>query len=152
MIDSDDFYEMLENIQHGVDIKLAMKAFGISVKDLEPWHKAEMVKAKAQATISMQKVIHEHGAEDWRAMQWIIERNNKDQEDEKQLQAAINKQIAREVAKGLIESGLAGEDAGIEGHQGTQEGEPEDGYHPEESKGVLRLPGNKTDGPADGDI
>ena len=93
MIDKDSFYEMLENIQRGVDIKLAMRAFGIRKSELEPWHKNEMVKAKAQATISMQQIIHEHGAEDWRALQWIIERNNKGQENGQQLEAAINKQI-----------------------------------------------------------
>ena len=112
MIDSDSFYEMLENIQRGIDFKLAMKAFGISKRDLEPWHKKEMVKAKAQATIAMQQVIHEHGSEDWRAMQWIIERNNKERDDEQELQKLLNKQLAKEMAKGLIESSVAGETLG----------------------------------------
>lgn len=152
MMSSDDFYEMLENVQRGVDIKLAMKAFGISKKDLEPWQKKEMVKAKAMATISMQQVIHEHGSLDWRAMQWIIERNHKRTEDGKQIELAINKQIAKEVAKGLIESGLAGEVAGLGGNKGVQEGESEDDSYSPEPSGILFLPRNKTESPTDGDI
>ena len=148
----ENFYEMLENIQRGVDIKLAMRAFGIRKKDLEPWHKQEMMKAKAQATISMQQIIHEHGSEDWRALQWIIERNHKGQANEQQLESAINKQIAREVAKGLIESSLAGEIAGIGNHQGNQESESEDSSYSEESDSILRLPGNKTESATDGDF
>ena len=148
----ENFYEMLENIQRGVDIKLAMRAFGISKKDLEPWHKKEMAKAKAQATISMQQIIHEHGSEDWRALQWIIERNHKGQANEQQLEAAINKQIAREVAKGLIESGLAGEIAGTGGDQGISQSEPEDSSYSEGAESILRLPRDKTKSPADGDF
>lgn len=152
MIEQESFYEMLENIQRGVDIKLAMRAFGISKKDLEPWHKKEMLKAKAQATISMQQIIHEHGSEDWRALQWIIERNNKGQENGQQLEAAINKQIAKEVAKGLIESGIEGSTGSTGSHQGNKETEPEDYSDTEDSQGVLRLPRNKTQSTADGDF
>lgn len=152
MIDKDSFYEMLENIQRGVDIKLAMRAFGIRKKDLEPWHKREMAKAKAQATISMQQIIHEHGAEDWRALQWIIERNNRNQQNEQQLEAAINKQIAKEVAKTLIESGIEGADAATGNDQGDQESKSEDYSDSEGSQGVLRLPGNKIKPSTDGDF
>lgn len=152
MIDKDSFYEMLENIQRGVDIKLAMRAFGIRKKDLEPWHKREMAKAKAQATISMQQIIHEHGAEDWRALQWIIERNNRNQQNEQQLEAAINKQIAKEVAKTLIESGIEGADAATGNDQGNQESKSEDYSDSEDSQGVLRLPGNKIKPSTDGDF
>ena len=143
MIEPDTFYEMLENIQHGVDIKLAMKAFGVSKSDLEHWHKVEMVKAKAQATIAMQKIINEHGAEDWRAMQWIIERNNKAKENEQNIEIAINKQIAKELAKGIIESGFTGSAGANKDSEGLS-GSKSEGYSdPEEPSGVLRLPENK---------
>jgi hypothetical protein len=151
-MNNENFYEMLENIQRGVDIKLAMRAFGISKKHLEPWHKKEMAKAKAQATISMQQIVHEHGSQDWRALQWIIERNNRNQNNEQQLEAAINKQIAREVAKGLIESGLAGEIAGTGSHQGVPESQSEDSGYSEGAESILRLPRDKTKPPADGDF
>jgi hypothetical protein len=152
MIDSDSFYEMLENIQRGIDLKLAMKAFGISKRDLEPWHKKEMIKAKAQATIAMQQVIHEHGAEDWRAMQWIIERNNKERNDEQELQKLLNKQLAKEMAKGLIESNVAGETLGDPRSQEGESGEAEDYSDSEKPRGVLRIPRNQPDSTADGDI
>lgn len=148
----ENFYEMLENIQRGVDIKLAMRAFGISKKDLEPWHKKEMIKAKAQAAISMQQIIHEHGSEDWRALQWIIERNSKGQNHEQQLESAINKQIAREVAKGLIESSLAAEIAGTGSDQGFSESKSENNSYTEGSESILRLPENKTQSSTDGDF
>jgi len=152
MIDSDSFYEMLENIQRGIDFKLAMKAFGISKRDLEPWHKKEMVKAKAQATIAMQQVIHEHGSEDWRAMQWIIERNNKERDDEQELQKLLNKQLAKEMAKGLIESSVAGETLGNPRSEESESGEAEDYSDSEKPRGVLRIPRDKLDPPADGNI
>ena len=152
MIDSDSFYEMLENIQRGIDLKLAMKAFGISKRDLEPWHKKEMVKAKAQATIAMQQVIHEHGSEDWRAMQWIIERNNKERDDEQELQKLLNKQLAKEMAKGLIESSVAGETLGDPRGQESESGEAEDYSDSEKPRGVLRIPRNIPDPTADGNI
>lgn len=152
MIDSDSFYEMLENIQRGIDLKLAMKAFGISKRDLEPWHKKEMIKAKAQATIAMQQVIHEHGAEDWRAMQWIIERNNKERNDEQELQKLLNKQLAKEMAKGLIESSVAGEAFGDPRSQENESGESEDYSDSERPRGVLRIPRNNPDSTTDGDI
>ena len=152
MIDSDSFYEMLENIQRGIDFKLAMKAFGISKRDLEPWHKKEMIKAKAQATIAMQQVIHEHGSEDWRAMQWIIERNNKERDDEQELQKLLNKQLAKEMAKGLIESSIAGEIVRNTGSEEGQSGESEDYSDSEKPRGVLRIPRNLPDSPANGNI
>ena len=152
MIDSDSFYEMLENIQRGIDLKLAMKAFGISKRDLEPWHKKEMIKAKAQATIAMQQVIHEHGSEDWRAMQWIIERNNKERNDEQELQKLLNKQLAKEMAKGLIESSVAGEAFGDSRSQEGESGESEDYSDSERPRGVLRIPRNNPDSTTDGDI
>ena len=152
MIDSDSFYEMLENIQRGIDLKLAMKAFGISKRDLEPWHKKEMVKAKAQATIAMQQVIHEHGSEDWRAMQWIIERNNKERNDEQELQKLLNKQLAKEMAKGLIESSVAGETFGNPASQEGESGESEDYSDSEKPRGVLRIPRDKPDPTADGNF
>lgn len=152
MIDSDSFYEMLENIQRGIDLKLAMKAFGISKRDLEPWHKKEMIRAKAQATIAMQQVIHEHGSEDWRAMQWIIERNNKERNDEQELQKLLNKQLAKEMAKGLIESSVAGETFGNPASQEGESGESEDYSDSERPRGVLRIPRNQPDSTADGDI
>ena len=152
MIDSDSFYEMLENIQRGIDFKLAMKAFGISKKDLEPWHKREMIKSKAQATIAMQQVIHEHGSEDWRAMQWIIERNNKERDDEQELQKLLNKQLAKEMAKGLIESSVAGETLGDPRSQEGESGEAEDYSDSEKPRGVLRIPRNIPDPTADGNI
>ena len=152
MIDSDSFYEMLENIQREIDLKLAMKAFGISKRDLEPWHKKEMIKAKAQATIAMQQVIHEHGSEDWRAMQWIIERNNKERNDEQELQKLLNKQLAKEMAKGLIESSVAGEAFGNPASQEGESGESEDYSDSERPRGVLRIPRNKPDSTANGDI
>jgi len=152
MIDSDSFYEMLENIQRGIDFKLAMKAFGISKRDLEPWHKKEMIKAKAQATIAMQQVIHEHGSEDWRAMQWIIERNNKERDDEQELQKLLNKQLAKEMAKGLIESNIAGETFGNPRSEEGESGEAEDYSDSEKPRGVLRIPRNLPDPPADGNI
>ena len=148
----ENFYEMLENIQRGVDIKLAMRAFGISKKDLEPWHKKEMAKAKAQATISMQQIIHEHGSQDWRALQWIIERNNRNQNNEQQLEANLNKQIAKELAKGIIESSIAGQIEGITGNQGIQEVESEDCGYPERPESILRLPRNSSESSADGDF
>jgi len=152
MIDSDSFYEMLENIQRGIDFKLAMKAFGISKRDLEPWHKKEMIKAKAQATIAMQQVIHEHGSEDWRAMQWIIERNNKERDDEQELQKLLNKQLAKEMAKGLIESSVAGETLGNPRSEESESGESEDYSDSERPRGVLRIPRDNIDSPADGNI
>lgn len=152
MIESDSFYEMLENVQRGIDFKLAMKAFGISKKDLEPWHKKEMIKAKAQATIAMQQVIHEHGSEDWRAMQWIIERNNKERDDEQELQKLLNKQLAKEMAKGLIESSVAGETFGNQGSKEGESGEPEDYSDSEKPRGVLRIPRNNLDSTANGNI
>jgi len=148
----ENFYEMLENIQRGVDIKLAMRAFGISKKDLEPWHKKEMAKAKAQATISMQQIIHEHGSQDWRALQWIIERNNRNQNNEQQLEANLNKQIAKELAKGIIESSIAGQIEGIAGNQGIQEVESEDCGYSERPESILRLPRNSSESAADGDF
>lgn len=148
----ENFYEMLENIQRGVDIKLAMRAFGISKKDLEPWHKKEMAKAKAQATISMQQIIHEHGSQDWRALQWIIERNNRNQNNEQQLEANLNKQIAKELAKGIIESSIAGQIEGITGNQGIQEVESEDCGYSERPESILRLPRNSSESSADGDF
>ena len=148
----ENFYEMLENIQRGVDIKLAMRAFGISKKDLEPWHKKEMAKAKAQATISMQQIIHEHGSQDWRALQWIIERNNRNQNNEQQLEANLNKQIAKELAKGIIESSIAGQIEGITGNQGIQEVESEDCGYSERPESILRLPRNSSESTADGDF
>jgi len=152
MIESDTFYEMLENIQHGVDIKLAMKAFGVSKNDLERWHKVECIKAKAQATIAMQKVINEHGAEDWRAMQWIIERNNKAKENEQNIEIAINKQIAKELAKGIIESGFTGSVGTNKESEGIT-GSKSEGYSdPQEPSGVLRLPENKTNKSTDGNF
>ena len=152
MIDSDSFYEMLENIQRGIDFKLAMKAFGVSRRDLEPWHKKEMIKAKAQATIAMQQVIHEHGSEDWRAMQWIIERNNKERDDEQELQKLLNKQLAKEMAKGLIESSIAGEIVRNTGGEEGQSGESEDYSDSEKPRGVLRIPQHNPDSTADGNI
>lgn len=152
MIDSDSFYEMLENIQRGIDFKLAMKAFGISKRDLEPWHKKEMIKSKAQATIAMQQVIHEHGSEDWRAMQWIIERNNKERDDEQELQKLLNKQLAKEMAKGLIESSIAGEIVRNTGSEASESGESEDYSDSEKPRGVLRIPRNNLDSTADGNI
>lgn len=143
MIEPDTFYEMLENIQHGVDIKLAMKAFGVSKNDLERWHKVEMIKAKAQATIAMQKTINEHGAEDWRAMQWIIERNNKAKENGQNIEIAINKQIAKELAKGLIESSITGTIGTNQNSETVSGSEQEDYNDSQESKGILRLPENK---------
>lgn len=148
----ENFYEMLENIQRGVDIKLAMRAFGISKKDLEPWHKKEMAKAKAQATISMQQIIHEHGSQDWRALQWIIERNNRNQNNEQQLEANLNKQIAKELAKGIIESSISGQIEGITGNQGIQEVESEDCGYSERPESILRLPRNSSESSADGDF
>lgn len=148
----ENFYEMLENIQRGVDIKLAMRAFGISKKDLEPWHKKEMAKAKAQATISMQQIIHEHGSQDWRALQWIIERNNRNQNNEQQLEANLNKQIAKELAKGIIESSIAGQIEGIASNQGIQEVESEDSRYSERPESILRLPRNSSESAADGDF
>ena len=149
---SETFYEMLENIQRGIDIKLAMTAFGVNKSDLEPWHKKEMLKAKAQATISMQQIVHEHGSQDWRAMQWIIEKNNKAKNHEQQLEAAINKQIAKEVAKGLIESSLEGAIESIGIHQGDSESESESGFDPERPESILRLSGNSPESTADGDF
>jgi hypothetical protein len=152
MIEPDTFYEMLENIQHGVDIKLAMKAFGVSKNNLEHWQKVECVKAKAQATIAMQKIINEHGAEDWRAMQWIIERNNKAKENEQNIEIAINKQIAKELAKGLIESSITGTIGTNQGSEGVSGSEQEDYSDSQESKGVLQLPENKTNKSTDGNF
>ena len=152
MIDSDSFYEMLENIQRGIDFKLAMKAFGISKRDLEPWHKKEMIKSKAQATIAMQQVIHEHGSEDWRAMQWIIERNNKERDDEQELQKLLNKQLAKEMAKGLIESSIAGEVIGNSRSEASESGESEDYSDSEKPRGVLRIPQHNPDSTANGNI
>ena len=152
MIDSDSFYEMLENIQRGIDIKLAMSAFGISKRDLEPWHKAEIKKAKAQATIAMQSIIRDHGAEDWRALQWIIEINNKDKDDEKQLREILNRQIAKELAKGLIESNVGETDIGDQEDSGTQSEEQEDYSDSQRPRGVLRLPQNNIDSSTDGDF
>jgi hypothetical protein len=152
MIDPDSFYEMLENIQRGIDIKLAMSAFGISKRDLEPWHKAEIKKAKAQATIAMQSIIRDHGAEDWRALQWIIEINNKDKDDEKQLREILNRQIAKELAKGLIESNIGETDIGDQEDSGTQSEEQEDYSDSQRPRGVLRLPQNNIDSSTDGDF
>lgn len=143
---------MLENIQRGIDFKLAMKAFGVSRRDLEPWHKKEMIKAKAQATIAMQQVVHEHGSEDWRAMQWIIERNNKERDDEQELQKLLNKQLAKEMAKGLIESSIAGEIVRDPRSEEGESGEPEDYSDPQKSRGVLRIPRNNSNSAADGNI
>lgn len=152
MINSDEFYEMLENIQRGIDIKLAMRAFGVTKKDLEPWHKREMLKAKAQATIALQQIIREHGAEDWRAMQWIIERNNQERTDEQKLQEILNKQLAKEMAKGLIESSIAGETFPNSGSEGDQSEEPENYGDSERPRGVLRIPQHNPDPATDGDI
>jgi hypothetical protein len=152
MIEPDTFYEMLENIQHGVDIKLAMKAFGVSKNDLEHWHKVECIKAKAQATIAMQKIINEHGAEDWRAMQWIIERNNRAKENGQNIEIAINKQIAKELAKGLIESSIAGTIGTNQSSEGISGSEQEDYNDSQESKGVLQLPENKINKSTDGNF
>ena len=152
MINSDEFYEMLENIQRVIDIKLAMRAFGVTKKDLEPWHKREMLKAKAQATIALQQIIREHGAEDWRAMQWIIERNNQERTDEQKLQEILNKQLAKEMAKGLIESSIAGETFPNSGGEGDQSEEPENYGDSERPRGVLRIPQHNPDPSTDGDI
>jgi hypothetical protein len=152
MIEPDTFYEMLENIQHGVDIKLAMKAFGVSKNDLERWHKVECIKAKAQATIAMQKIINEHGAEDWRAMQWIIERNNRAKENGQNIEIAINKQIAKELAKGLIESSITGTIGTNQSSEGVSGSEQEDYSDSQESKGVLQLPENKINKSTDGNF
>lgn len=152
MINSDEFYEMLENIQRGIDIKLAMKAFGVTRKDLEPWHKKEMLRAKAQATIALQQIIREHGAEDWRAMQWIIERNNKERSDEQKLQELLNKQLAKEMAKGLIESSIAGETFSDQGSEANELGEPENYGDSERPRGVLRIPRNNPDSATDGNL
>jgi hypothetical protein len=152
VIDSDTFYEMLENVQRGIDIKLAMSAFGVNRSDLEPWHKAEIKKAKAQATIAMQGIVRDHGAEDWRALQWLIEINNKDKDDEKQLREILNRQIAKELAKGLIESSAGEADTGDSGDSGTQSEESEDYSDSQRPRGVLRLPQNNIDSPADGNF
>lgn len=152
MIDSDSFYEMLENVQRGIDIKLAMSAFGVKKSDLEPWHISEIKKAKAQATIAMQGIIRDHGAEDWRALQWLIEINNKDKDDEKQLREILNRQIAKELAKGLIESSAGETDTGDSGDSGTQSEESEDYSDSQRPRGVLRLPQNNIDSAADGDF
>lgn len=152
MIESESFYECLENIQRGIDIKLAMQAFGIDGKQLEPWHKKEMLRAKAQATIAMQATINEHGTEDWRALQWIIERNNKDKDDEKQLREILNRQIAKELAKGLIESTISESNSEDQGHTKAQQGESESFDDSERPRGVLRLPKNYPDSSTDGDI
>ena len=152
MINSDEFYEMLENIQRGIDIKLAMKAFGVTKRDLEPWHKKEMSRAKAQATIALQQIIREHGAEDWRAMQWIIERNNKERSDEQKLQELLNKQLAKEMAKGLIESSIAGETFPNQASEANELGEPENYGDSERPRGVLRIPRNNPDPATDGDL
>jgi hypothetical protein len=60
--------------------------------------------------------------------------------------------LAKEMAKGLIESNIAGETFGNPRDQEGESGESEDYSDSEKPRGVLRIPRNIPDPPADGNI
>jgi len=76
-------------------------------------------------------------------MQWIIERNNRAKENGQNIEIAINKQIAKELAKGLIESSITGTIGTDKNSEEVSGREQEDYSDSQESKGVLQLPENK---------